>query len=674
VTEEADSLEASETPAESGTGTHGSSDTATGTGTDGAQGTATSTDQPGEASDGEGLTDLLDHLRATRGFDFTGYKRSSLTRRIRKRMDGLHVTNFDSYRRYLDLHDGEFVELFNTILINVTGFFRDPDTWELLSRVVIPRVVAERDKDDPIRAWVPGCASGEEAYSLAMLLCDALGEDLFRQRVKIYATDVDQEALGEARQGRYLKRSVVDALPPAMLDRFFEPDDTHIMFRKDLRRTVIFGRHDLVQDPPISRIDLLSCRNTLIYFTPAAQTRILANLHFALRPSGFLVLGRSEALATRTALFTPFDFKRRVFQTNDTGRGRRLVAEDTVDPVPTLQPAEQASDLRVLGFDMAPVAQLVLDVGGILLAANQHARTLFGLTPREVGRPVQDLEISYRPLELRSRLDTVYADRHAVWVRGVEWRMGADIAWFDVLFSPIANGAGALDGTGVSFVDVTSQRRLQDELQRSKADLESAYEELQSAVEELETTNEELQSTNEELETTNEELQSTNEELETTNDELQSTNEELETTNEELRQRTGDLDEVNAFLESILTSLDSAVVVVDRNVRIQVWNRHAHDLWGLRYDEVVGEHLMNLDIGLPLEHLRQPVRSCLTGEEEQQSLVVPAVNRRGRAIDCEVRVTPLLRGDQGQNGDAIVGAILLIDARDGTAGPAPPET
>ena len=482
--------------------------------TDGDQGTAASTDQPEEASDGEGLTDLLEHLRTTRGFDFTGYKRSSLIRRIRKRMDGLHVTNFDSYRRYLDLHDGEFVELFNTILINVTGFFRDPDTWELLSRVVIPRVVAERDKDDPIRAWVPGCASGEEAYSLAMLLCDALGEDLFRQRVKIYATDVDQEALGEARQGRYLKRAVVEALPPAMLDRFFEPDDTHILFRKDLRRTVILGRHDLVQDPPISRIDLLSCRNTLMYFTPAAQTRILANLHFALRPSGFLVLGRSEALATRTALFTPFDLKQRVFQTNETGRGRRLMADETVDPIPALRPAEQASDVRVLGFDLGPVAQIVLDVGGILLAANQHARTLFGLTPREVGRPVQDLEISYRPLELRSRLDTVYADRHAVWVRGVEWRLGADIAWFDVLFHPITNGAGALDGTSVSFVDVTSQRRLQNELQRSKADLESAYEELQSAVEELETTNEELQSTNEELETTNEELQSTNEELE----------------------------------------------------------------------------------------------------------------------------------------------------------------
>jgi two-component system CheB/CheR fusion protein len=659
VTEEAPAPEAAGSPPEAFTEP----------GTDG----ATGSDQPEEASDGEGLTALLEHLRDTRGFDFTGYKRSSLTRRIRKRMDGLHVTNFDAYRRYLDLNDGEFVELFNTILINVTGFFRDPDTWELLSRVVIPRVVAERDPDEPIRAWAPGCATGEEPYSLAILLCEELGEDAFRQRVKIYATDVDQEALGEARQGRYLKRSVVEAIPPAILDRYFEPDDTHIVFRKDLRRTVIFGRHDLVQDPPISRIDLLTCRNTLMYFTPAAQTRILANLHFALRPSGFLVLGRSEALATRTALFTPFDLKRRVFQTNETGRGRRLMADETVDPMPTLRPSEPSSDARVLGFDLAPVAQVVLDVGGILVAANQHARTLFGLTPREIGRPVQDLEISYRPLELRSRLDTVYADRHAVWVRGVEWRLGSEVAWFDVLFHPVTNGAGALEGTSVSFVDVSAQRRLQNELQRSKADLESAYEELQSAVEELETTNEELQSTNEELETTNEELQSTNEELETTNEELQSTNEELETTNDELRQRTGDLDEVNAFLESILTSLDSAVVVVDRDVRIRVWNRHAYDLWGLRYDEVAGEHLMNLDIGLPLEHLRPPVRSCLTGEEEKQSLVVPAVNRRGRAIDCEVRVTPLLRGGHGEDGDAIAGVILLMDARDGIAAPTPSE-
>ncbi|HEY7070422.1 MAG TPA: CheR family methyltransferase, partial [Acidimicrobiales bacterium] len=284
-------------------GTDGATGRTTGPGSDG----ATGPDQQEESSDGEGLTALLEHLRDTRGFDFTGYKRSSLTRRIRKRMDGLHVTSFDAYRRYLDLHDGEFIELFNTILINVTGFFRDPDTWELLSRVVIPRVVTERDHDEPIRAWVPGCATGEEAYSLAMLLCEALGEDVFRQRVKIYATDVDQEALSEARAGRYLKRSVADALPPAMLERYFEPDDTHIVFRKDLRRTVIYGRHDLVQDPPISRIDLLTCRNTLMYFTPAAQTRILANLHFALRPAGFLVLGRSEALATRTALFTPFD-------------------------------------------------------------------------------------------------------------------------------------------------------------------------------------------------------------------------------------------------------------------------------------------------------------------------------------------------------------------------------
>jgi two-component system CheB/CheR fusion protein len=204
----------------------------------------------------------------------------------------------------------------------------------------------------------------------------------------------------------------------------------------------------------------------------------------------------------------------------------------------------------------------------------------------------------------------------------------------DVLLHPIVNDAGVVEGTSVTFVDVSPQRRLQDELQGSRAQLETAYEELQSAVEELETTNEELQSTNEEL----------------------------ETINDEFRQRTTELHEINNVLEAILTSLNSAVVVVDRDVRIQVWNRHAQELWGLRPDEVEGEHFMNLDSGLPVEHLHQPIRACLTGEPPQR-IAMPAVNRRGRAIDCVVRVTPLVGAE-----DVVVGAILLVDAHDGVSG------
>ena len=614
------------------------------------------------------LSELLEHLKDSRGLDFTSYKRSSLTRRIRKRMDGLHIDGFDDYKTHLDDHPDEFVDLFNTILINVTSFFRDPDTWALVGGEVIPRILEARADGGPLRVWVPGCASGEEPYTIAILLCEALGEDAFRQRVKIFATDLDDAALTEARHARYPMRAVTEDLPPDLLKRYFDRDGGYAVFRKDLRRSVIFGRHDLVQDPPITRIDLLSCRNTLMYFTSVAQTHILRQLHFALRPGGFLVLGRSEALATRRGLFVPLDLKRRVFCRNASDRDR-LMSDDPVRQSAAAdgdqKRARTPPDARTQAFELGSVAQVLLDTAGTVVAANHYARSLFGLTSHDIGRPLQDLELSYRPLELRSRLETVYADRHSLSVRGVEWRQGAEPSYFDVVFQPVISETGALNGTSVSFVDVTPQRHLQHELDRTKSDLETAYEELQSAVEELETTNEELQSTNEELETTNEELQSTNEELETTNEELQSTNEELETTNDELRQRTIELNEVNGFLEAILTSLTSAVVVVDRDVRIRVWNRQAYELWGLRSDEVEGQHLMNLDIGLPLELLRQPMRTVLGDDEADADLVLPAVNRRGRTIECRVRIAPLQDGIAGVVG----GVILLMDAADGAAGP-----
>jgi two-component system CheB/CheR fusion protein len=605
-------------------------------------------DHTGDGADA-GLGRLLQHLSSTRGFDFTGYKTSSLTRRIRKRMEAVHCGTFDEYRRHLDYHPSEFNELFNTILINVTGFFRDPETWSRVDELVIPQIAGEPGTDGPIRVWVVGCATGEEAFTIAILLCDTLGDEAFRRRVKIYATDVDQDAITEARHGRYLRRTIGEGLPTAVLDRYFEPDGAYVMFRKDLRRTVIFGRHDLVQDPPISRIDLLSCRNTLMYFNQPAQARILANLRFALRAGGFLVLGRSEALASHSDEFTPVDLKSRIFRRTPTRRERAMSDDPRPNPPAQPVPDPPTPDVRGVGFELGPSAQVLIDVEGKVVAANHHARGLFGLSPRDIGRQLQDLELSYRPLELRSRLDALHAERRPVAVRGIEWRRGADTMWFDVLLHPMVNRAGVLEGTSVTFVDVTPERRLQDELEGSRVQLDTAYEDLQSAVEELETTNEELQSTNEELETTNEELQSTNEELETINDEL--------------RQRTTELNEINNFLEAILRSLNSAVVVVDRDVRIQVWNRHAQELWGLRSDEVEGEHLMNLDIGLPVERLHQPMRAGLAGEPPEP-VAMPAVNRRGRAIDCIVRVTSLIGTD-----DEVIGAILLMDADDGVTGP-----
>src|SRR5262249_23576826 len=223
--------------------------------------------------------------------------------------------------------------------------------------------------------------------------------------------------------------------------------------------------------------------------------------------------------------------------------------------------------------------------------------------------------------------------------------------------TPLFSTSGNRLGTSITFADVTRHRRLQEELQRSRQDLETAYEELQAANEELETTNEELQSTNEELETTNEELQSTNEELETMNEELQSTNEELQTTNEELRQRTNELNEVNGFLESILTSLNVGVAVLDRDLRVQAWNRRADDLWGLHAEEVEGKNFLNLDLGLPIEQLRQPIRQAMADGGGSAELTLPAVNRRGRPITCRATISRLTPTD----GERPAGVVVIFE-------------
>jgi two-component system CheB/CheR fusion protein len=245
-------------------------------------------------------------------------------------------------------------------------------------------------------------------------------------------------------------------------------------------------------------------------------------------------------------------------------------------------------------------------------------------------------------------------------LRDVEWHTGTEIRSVDVQVTPLTSTTGEPLGVAVTYADVTRYRRLQEALQESKREAETAYEELQSTVEELETTNEELQSTNEELETTNEELQSTNEELETMNEELQSTNEELETINDELQQRTDDVNELNAFLEAILGSLSAGVVVLDTELRVQAWNDAAHELWGLRADEVQGQHLLNLDIGLPVDQLRLPVRAALTGEATD-GLVLDGVNRRGKPVLVRLRFAPLSNDGVA----AIRGAIVMMEVGDG---------
>src|SRR5829696_8586807 len=227
-----------------------------------------------KAVDQAGLEPLLEYLRDRRGFDFSAYKRASLSRRLLKRMHTVGVAGFAEYCEFLERTPDEFGALFNTILINVTTFFRDPEVWAVLTRDVVPPLIAARAPDEPIRVWSAGCASGQEPYSIVMMLAEALGPDVVRERVKVYATDIDDDALAEARRAVYTPKQLAE-LPEPLVETYFERQHDDYVFHRDLRRCVIFGRHDLLQDAPISRIDLLMCRNALMYFNGEAQARVL---------------------------------------------------------------------------------------------------------------------------------------------------------------------------------------------------------------------------------------------------------------------------------------------------------------------------------------------------------------------------------------------------------------
>nr|WP_157647515.1 CheR family methyltransferase [Actinomycetospora chiangmaiensis] len=601
---------------------------------------------------------LLAFLKESRGFDFTGYKRSSIRRRVGRRMQQVDVSTFAEYLDLLQVDTEEFTQLFNTVLINVTGFLRDPEAWEELAGQIVPQILAPKPRGESVRVWSAGCASGEEAYGLAMVFAEALGIEEFRARVKVYATDVDEDALAAARQATYGEKEL-QALPPGWRERYFERTGSRWTFRSDLRRCVIFGRNDLVQDAPIGRLDLLVCRNTLMYLNAETQSRVLRRFHFALNTAGVLFLGKAEMLLSHGRLFLPVDLKRRFFrkadQVDPSGRGVGAVGR-LQTPTPR---AESQLDDEALLF--SPLATVVVTADEVVATANRRAEAQLGVTSREIGRRFTELELCHRIAGLRSSYEDVRRNRTALWQHEAEFaRSSTETLFFDIQVVPLGGQPDAGPAIALFFTDVTRYRRMTGELQAAHRQVETAYEELQSTVEELETTNEELQSTVEELETTNEELQSTVEELETTNEELQSTNDELQSMNDEMRDRTSQLDRANDFLESVLGSLRTAVVVVDNELIVQAWNGRADDLWGLRSDEAVGQHLLNLDIGLATDRVRPLVRDVLHGDGQRDDpLRVEAINRRGRTVQLAIAVSPLL-GRQGRPD----GAIILMDQLD----------
>jgi len=550
------------------------------------------------------LKDLLQELAEHRGFDFRGYKKTTLERRFRKRMFQLNIGTYADYGEYIRKNADEATELLNTILINVTEFFRDPPAWEILRNEILPPILKGLKSGASFRAWSAGCASGEEAYSVAIILSEFFGPRIAEFDIKIYATDIDDDALTTARRGEY-SAEALRRVRPEWRGKYFHGKGM-LRVNREIRRLVIFGRSNLGQDAPISHVDLLLCRNVLIYFDSELQNQILARLHYALEPGGILFLGKSESQLTNSTQFRRLNARWRIFQRitpAPAGETGIVKPAEVDDRMAISEEAQRELDLlrtqhRYM-LETLRLGILVLGLDDTILQNNTAMLILYGLTPVELsGRRLQETDLFARMPEVATHLQASRLNNETVRFQN-RVKVGGEDHQLEVTLRPVMDDRGTRTGTLIYCEDVTVQEKLQTTIE----ELESTSEELQSANEELETTNEELQSTNEELETTNEELQSTNEELETTNEELQSLNEELETTNQELEERTKDLDQVNSLYAQTLEKIRLPVLLVNPERHIEFWNSTALRLFGFKSKPPVEFQLEQLPLPEPLRNL-----------------------------------------------------------------------
>jgi len=550
------------------------------------------------------LKDLLQELAEQRGFDFRGYKKTTLERRFRKRMFQLNLGNYAEYSAYIRDNPDEASELLNTILINVTEFFRDPPAWEILRNEILPPLIKPLKSGASFRAWSAGCASGEEAYSIAIILSELFGPRIAEYDVKIYATDIDDDALTTARRGEY-STEALRRLRPEWRSKYFH-GKSMLRVNREIRRLVIFGRSNLGQDAPISHVDLLLCRNVLIYFDSDLQKQILTRLHYALEPGGILFLGKSESQLTNSAHFRRLNARWRIFQRitppSSVVEIEPKIATMREDASLSAEAQRELDSLRSQHRYMLETLRLgvlVLGLDDTVVQNNTAMLILYGLTPTNLaGARLQDTDLFPRMPDMATHLQASRLNNETVRFQN-RVRVGGEEHLLEVTLRPIIGERGTRTGTLIYCEDVTVQEKLQTTIE----ELESTSEELQSANEELETTNEELQSTNEELETTNEELQSTNEELETTNEELQSLNEELETTNQELEERSKDLDQINSLYAQTLEKIRLPVMLVNPGRHIEFWNSMALRLFGFKSKPPVEFQLEQLPLPEQLRNL-----------------------------------------------------------------------
>ena len=587
-------------------------------------------------SDGD---DAIGQSAPELGEDLREYKEVSLVRRIRARMTQVRAESVSAYSRLLDENAGEHVALINTILINVTGFFRDSEAWKVLAEHVVPRLVEDAADSRSLRIWSTGCSSGEEAYSIAILLAERLGAPAENYTIKIYGTDVDEEALTAARQAVYRTEQLKD-VPDRLVDRYFTREGQLYRFRREFRRWCIFGSHNLTQAPPLSHIDLLVCRNALIYFTGELQDRILTRFHYSIREDGFLFLGRSESLLARSRLFTPVHQKWRIFRRTSTASRPAAAGLSETGSAPHALAEAAAPSARVQrALDALPAAVVVIDVNDTILSWNPGAEALLDIpTADALARKFRDLDISYRVEGLRARIEDVKARHAASRMDDVMFtRRNGEAVHTDITIAPLFE-ASRFVGVLVYALEATEHARLKEQMSR--------------IAEQHATAIEELQSTNEELETTNEELQSTNEELETTVEELEVANAELGTLNAQLEARSSELKRLDAYHLGLLNSMEQSVFVTDRALVVTSWNQAAERMWGLRAGEATGRDVMALPLGDATRILRTPLETVSKRGVPVEVRDVPYTLPGGEVRTAVVKLAPLHEG-----GGELIGVI-----------------
>ncbi|MBO9659298.1 MAG: PAS domain-containing protein, partial [Chitinophagaceae bacterium] len=611
------------------------------------------------------LREIFTHLRLRTGHDFSNYKRPTLLRRIERRINMRNLPDLPAYAGYLQQNPDEITALLKDLLISVTNFFRDKKSFDVIEQEVLPRIIGGKKAEEQVRLWIAGCATGEEAYSLAMLCAERTLSVIDASKIQIFATDIDETAISFAREGFYTINDAAD-VSPERLRRFFNKEGDGYRVRREIREMILFANHNFIKDPPFSHLDLISCRNVLIYLNQTAQERVMETFHFALKPGGFLFLGLSESADGASDLYTPFSREYHVFQTRQVTMRAYPVPESipsfnysqtaaTVSIVQEQRVRERMTlgDLHQRLLEQYAPPSVVVNEEYEIVHLSERAGRYLQITG---GEPSQNLLKLIRPelrLELRSALYQAVQRQSAVEARGLKVNLDDHTETLHIHVRPVFRENDAARGFILIVFERTAEERSQNEIvvssdepvaKQLEEELMRVKAQLRASIEQHEFQAEELKASNEELQAMNEELRSAAEELETSKEELQSINEELRTVNQELKVKVEETTLASNNLQNLINSVDIGTIFLDRSFRVALFTPQARTLF----------NLIPNDIGRPLSDITNRLdNSDIITDAETVLEKLNVIEREVNSIDGRLfmmRVLPYRTEEDRING------------------------